>query len=123
LWVSKESVALQDGDRKSDETNQEIERHSMARYITLLRFTEQGAKELKTSTNRAHSFDKTAAKAGVKIEGQYWTLGAYDGVLILSADSETKVLRCLSQLASQGKVRTETMQAFIDKEFERIVGK
>ena len=95
----------------------------MARYITLLRFTEQGAKNFKASTNRAHTFDTIAAKAGVKIEGQYWTLGAYDGVLILSADSETKVLRCLGQLASQGKVRTETMQAFIDKEFEKIVEK
>ena len=59
---------------------------------------------------------------GVKIEGQFWTLGAYDGVLILSADSEQKVLHCLSQLAGLGNVRTETMQAFIDKEFEEIVG-
>jgi len=94
----------------------------MARYISLLRFTEQGAKDLKASTNRAHTFDKIAAQAGVKIEGQYWTLGAYDGVLILNADSEQKVLQCLSKLASQGNVRTETMQALIDKEFEAIAG-
>jgi uncharacterized protein with GYD domain len=102
---------------------EEIERHIMARYISLLRFTEAGAKNLKKSTNRAHTFDKIAAQAGVKIEGQYWTLGAYDGVLILDADSEQKVLRCLSQLASQGNVRSETMQTFIDKEFDAIVGK
>jgi len=95
----------------------------MAKYISLLRFTEQGAKNLKESSNRAHHFDQIAAKAGVKIEGQYWTLGAYDGVLIISADSEQKALRCLSQLASQGNVRTETMQAFIDKEFDEIVGR
>jgi uncharacterized protein with GYD domain len=109
--------------QKMQRTDEEIKRNIMARYITLLRFTEQGAKDLKGSTNRAHTFDKIAAKAGVKIAGQYWTLGSYDGVLILSADSEAKVLRCLSQLASQGKVRTETMQAFIDKEFDEIVGK
>jgi uncharacterized protein with GYD domain len=95
----------------------------MAKYISLLRFTVQGAKDLKKSTNRAHSFDKIAAKAGVKIEGQYWTLGAYDGVLIISADSEQKALRCLSQLASEGNVRTETMQAFMDKEFDAIMGR
>jgi uncharacterized protein with GYD domain len=103
--------------------DEEKERYIMARYISLLRFTEQGAKNLKKSTNRAHTFDKIAAQAGVKIEGQYWTLGAYDGVLILDADSEQKVLRCLSQLASQGNVRSETMQTFIDKEFDEIVGK
>ena len=95
----------------------------MARYISLLRFTEQGAKNLKKSTSRAHNFDEIAAKAGVKIEGQYWTMGTYDGVLIISADSEQKVLHCLGLLAAQGNVRTETMQAFIYKEFDQIVGR
>jgi uncharacterized protein with GYD domain len=93
----------------------------MARYISLLRFTEQGAKNMKKSTTRAHDFDKVAAKAGVKVEGQYWTMGKYDGVLILSADSEEKVLHMLTLLAALGNVRTNTMQAFVDKEFDAIV--
>ena len=95
----------------------------MARYITLIKFTEQGAKNIKKSTDRAHSFDKAADKAGVKIEGQYWTMGAYDGVLIISADDESKALHCLTELAGSGAVRTETMQAFIDEEFDEIVGR
>ena len=94
----------------------------MARYISLLRFTEQGAKNVKKSTSRAHQFDKMAAKAGVKVEGQYWTMGKYDGVLIVSADSEQKVLHLLTSLASLGNVRTATMQAFEDKEFDAIAG-
>jgi uncharacterized protein with GYD domain len=94
----------------------------MARYISLLRFTEQGAKNVKKSTARAHAFDKLAAKARVKVEGQYWTMGKYDGVLILSADSETKVLHLLTMLASLGNVRTATMQAFSDGEFDAIAG-
>ena len=95
----------------------------MARYISLLRFTEQGAKNIKKSTNRAHDFDKVAAKAGVKVEGQYWTMGKYDGVLIVSADSEDKVLHMLTLLAALGNVRTNTMHAFVDKEFDAIAGK
>ena len=95
----------------------------MARYISLLRFTEQGAKNINKSTTRAHDFDKVAAKAGVKVEGQYWTMGKYDGVLILSADSEEKVLHMLTLLAALGNVRTNTMQAFVDKEFDAIVGR
>lgn len=94
----------------------------MASYISLLRFTEQGAKNLKKSTSRARAFDKLAAKAGVKVEGQYWTMGSYDGVLILSADSEQKVLHLLSALAAMGNVRTATMQAFSDKQFDAIIG-
>ena len=95
----------------------------MARYVSLLRFTEQGAKNIDKSTNRAHNFDKIAAKTGVKIEGQYWTMGAYDGVLIISSDSEAEALHCLTQLAAEGNVRTETMMAFVDKEFDAFVGK
>ena len=93
----------------------------MARYIALLKFTEQGSKNITKSTARAHQFDKLAAKSGVKVEGQFWTLGRYDGVLILSANSAEKVLHLLATLASLGNVRTETLQAFTDREFDSIL--
>lgn len=93
----------------------------MARYIALLNFTAQGAKNIKKSTARAHQFDKLAAKSGVKVEGQFWTLGRYDGVLILSADDSRKVLHLLAALASLGNVRTQTLQTFTDNEFDQIV--
>lgn len=91
----------------------------MARYVSLLRFTEQGARALEKSAARAENFRKTAAKAGVSIEAQLWTAGACDGVLVLSGD-ESKVLRCLAQLASQGNVRTETLRAFDAAEFRNL---
>ena len=94
----------------------------MTRYIALLKFTEQGAKNIRKSTARAHAFDKLAAKAGVKVEGQYWTTGRFDGVIVLSANDERKVLHVLASLAELGNVRTQTMQAFVDKEFDKIVG-
>jgi uncharacterized protein with GYD domain len=89
----------------------------MTRYITLLRFTEQGAKNIKDSPSRAHAFKEEATKAGVKVEGQYWTIGAYDGALVLSADDESKILNVLTALASRGYVRTETLRAFDESEF------
>jgi len=95
----------------------------MPRYLSLIKFTEQGAKNLMQSTARAAAFRNAAEKSGVKIEGQYWTVGAYDGALILRADDEQKALRCLTELAAHGNVRTETMQAFIDTEFGAIVGR
>lgn len=94
----------------------------MARYIALLRFTAEGSKNIKHSTKRAHHFDKAAEKAGVKIESQYWTMGAYDGILIIKADSEKKALHWLTELAATGAVHTKTLQAFTAKEFDDIVG-
>ncbi len=94
----------------------------MTRYISLIRFTEKGARGIKQSAARGAAFQKLAAKAGVKVEAEYWTAGAYDGVLIISANTSERALRCLTQLAALGNVKTETMQTFDAKEFQAIVG-
>lgn len=94
----------------------------MARYITLIRFTDQGARAIKKSAARASAFRKAAERAGITVETQHWTTGAYDGVLILSGD-ETKVLHCLTELAAAGNVRPETMRAFDAKEFGALTGR
>jgi len=93
----------------------------MARYVSLIRFTEQGARTLKGSAARALTFRSAAEKAGVAVEAQLWTAGSCDGVLILSGD-EAKILCCLTELASAGNVRTETLRAFDAAEFKGITG-
>jgi uncharacterized protein with GYD domain len=93
----------------------------MRRYVILIRFTEQGAKGLKKSTERARAFKDAATKAGVKVEAQYWTLGSVDGVVIVSADTEARALKPVTALASAGNVKTETLQALTDDEFDEIV--
>ncbi|HET6407215.1 MAG TPA: GYD domain-containing protein [Chthoniobacteraceae bacterium] len=89
----------------------------MTKYLVLLRFTEQGIKGIKDSASRAHAFKEEAERSGVTVEGQYWTVGAYDGALILSSDDESKVLKTLTGLASKGNVHTETLRAFDEREF------
>ena len=93
----------------------------MATYISLMSFTDQGARNVKQSPARAKSFRGSVEKDGVKVLGQYWTAGAYDAVLILQAESEVKVLRCLAALAALGNVRTHSLRAFDAKEFAAIV--
>ncbi len=89
----------------------------MFRYITLLHFTPQGLKNIKRSGARAATFRAAAAKAGVTVEAQYWTIGSSDGVLIFSAKEEANVLRCLAALSAAGNVRTETLRSFDANEF------
>ena len=91
-------------------------------YVSLLRFTEKGAAGIKDSTHRAEAFDRAAEASGVQIVAQYWTIGAYDGVLILEAESEKHALHCLYELTATGAVKPETMRAFDAEEFETIVG-
>lgn len=92
----------------------------MPRYISLLKFTEKGAQGIKGSPDRAQKFNQAAEKTGVKIEGQYWSIGRFDGVLILSAPKPEQALRCLADLASGGYVKTQTMQAFNAEEFDAL---
>ncbi len=95
----------------------------MTRYAILIRFTQQGAKAIKKSPARAVAFSNAAAKAGVKVEAQLWTTGAYDGLLILSTDTEARVLNLVAGLVAAGNVSTETLRAFDAKEFAAIVGR
>ena len=95
----------------------------MPKYVSLIRFTDQGARGVKNSTTRAQAFAQAAAKAGVRVEAQYWTLGSYDGILILDADTEQKALRCLAELESKGAVRANTMPAFDARQFRALTGR
>ncbi|MDO8544436.1 MAG: GYD domain-containing protein [Opitutaceae bacterium] len=62
----------------------------MTRYVTLIRFTDQGARTLGKSSGRALAFRQAAEKEGVKVETQLWTAGSCDGVLILSGDEKKR---------------------------------
>jgi uncharacterized protein with GYD domain len=93
----------------------------MARYVTLLRFTDQGARNIKKSADRALAFKQDVEKRGLVVELQLWTVGRCDGVLILSGEQKA-ILGALTSLASLGNVRTETLQAFNGDELKAIAG-
>ena len=92
----------------------------MARYVCLIRFSQQGIRSVKQSPARAAAFRKAAEKSGVKVESQLWTAGVYDGVIILNGD-EKKVLGALTRLAALGNVQTNSMPAFDAAEFAAVV--
>lgn len=84
----------------------------MATFIVLLDYTDQGIRELRDSPQRADAFNAFAGRAGVKIVGQYWTIGSHDGVLIMEAPSEEVAASVLLHLGEVGNVRTTTLRAF-----------
>jgi uncharacterized protein with GYD domain len=94
----------------------------MATFITTLHFTEQGVKGARSTCERAAAFKAAAEKLGVQVKGQYWTLGAFDGLLVLEAADEAKATAALLHLGSLGNVRTQTARAFDAAEMQRIVG-
>jgi uncharacterized protein with GYD domain len=94
----------------------------MPTFITTLHFTEQGIKAIPDTCNRAAAFKTAAKKMGVKVAGMYWTLGAFDGVIVLEAPDEETVTAVLLHLGSLGSIRTQTVRAFDAAEMQKILG-
>ena len=95
----------------------------MATFICTIKFTEQGIKDIKDTCKRANAVKAAAKKMGVKIVEIYWTLGRFDGVLILDAPDEETVTALLLQIASLGNVKTQTARAYKATEMEKILAK
>jgi uncharacterized protein with GYD domain len=95
----------------------------MATFITTVQLTEQGVKAARDSCERAAAFKAAAEKLGVRVTAQYWTLGAFDGLIVCEAPDEATVAAALLQLGSLGNVRTQTTRAFDAAEMQRILGR
>ena len=94
----------------------------MATFITTVQFTEQGIKAVRDTCERAAAFKATAKKLGVKVTGQYWTLGAFDGVIVCEAPDEATATAALLHLGTLGNMRTQTARAFDAAEMQKILG-
>ena len=93
----------------------------MATFITTLHFTEQGVKAVGDTCERAAAFKAMAKKMGVKVTGLYWTLGAFDGVIVFEAPDEARATAALLHLGSLGSLRTQTARAFDAAEMRKIL--
>ena len=94
----------------------------MATYITLIRYTQKGAEQAKTGPARLEEGKKRAKERGGEIKAFYLTMGQYDAVLITEAPNDEAQAVGVLQAASMGFVRTETMRAFTEAEYKKIVG-
>jgi uncharacterized protein with GYD domain len=52
----------------------------------------------------------------------YLTIGQYDAVAIVELPGDEALAKVALALASQGNVRTETLRAFKEDEYRKIIG-
>jgi uncharacterized protein with GYD domain len=95
----------------------------MQTYIFLVRFTEQGMRNIKDTVNRADAFKKMAAKAGVTIKVLCWTIGRYDVIAVFEAPDDQSAAALSFSVSSLGSVRTEILRAFSFEEMSGILAK
>ena len=95
----------------------------MATFVSTIRFTEQGIKAIKETTKRAASIKAAAKKMGVKVNNIFWTLGAFDGLLIFEAPDDETATAFMLHLGMKGNVQTTTARAFTAAEIDGILAK
>jgi uncharacterized protein with GYD domain len=94
----------------------------MPTYITLMRWTSQGAKSVKESPARLDAARKAFKAAGVTLKDFYMVTGRYDMVIISEAPDDVTLAKATLSVASHGNVQTETLRAFSEKEYRGILG-
>ena len=95
----------------------------MAKYVSLLQFTDQGIRNVRDSIKRAAAATAEAEKMGVKVTDAFWTMGAYDVVLLLDAPDDETISAFFLKVGSLGNVKSQTMRAFRREEMESILAK
>lgn len=93
----------------------------MPTFISLLKFTQQGESTVKDTCKRAAAFRAGAAKRGVTVKGIYWTMGEYDGVLLIEAPDDETATAALLSVGVKGNVSTHTLRAFNEDEMPAIL--
>lgn len=95
----------------------------MATFITTIKFTEQGIKNVKDTCKRAEAAKAAAKKMGAKVTEIFWTLGPSDLVIIFDAPDEETATALMLQIGSLGNVQTQTARAYNAAEMEKILKK
>jgi uncharacterized protein with GYD domain len=94
----------------------------MPTYISLLRWTQQGAANVKDSPKRLDAGREAFKKIGVEIKDTYLLMGRYDLLCVIEGPDDDTVARALLSLGSQGNVQTETMKAWNEDQYRKITG-
>ena len=93
----------------------------MPTYIALLKWTQQGVGNVKASPKRLDAGRKAFKKAGAEIKDTWLTMGRYDLVCVIDAPNDETYARLMLQLGSAGNVQSETLKAFSEDQYRKII--
>ena len=93
----------------------------MATYISLLKYTQKGAESIKQVPARIEAARQAAKTVGADIKQIYLVMGRYDVVVVSEAPDDETAAKLALATGMQGNVQSETLRAFSESEFKRIV--
>jgi len=95
----------------------------MASYVGLIQFADQGIRNIKDTVKRGDAAMAEAEKMGMKVVEEFWTMGAYDAVVLFDAPDDETMSAFMLKIGSLGNVKSQTMRAFRRNEMEEVLAK
>jgi len=93
----------------------------MPTYISLVSFTQKGIEDIKESPGRLDKVKQAFKAMGGELKEFYLVMGRYDAVVIAEAPDEEAGAKLILTIAAGGTVRTETLRAFPEDEYRKII--
>jgi len=95
--------------------------NKMASYVSLLRFTEKGIANIKEGPSRLDLAEKSFQAFGAELKEFFLVMGTYDAIVIFEGPDDETATKLSMAIGSQGNVRIETLRAFTQDEYRRII--
>jgi uncharacterized protein with GYD domain len=95
----------------------------MANYVCLIQLKDQGIRNIQDTVKRGDAAIAEAQKMGMKIVEEFWTMGAYDAVVVVEAPDDETVSAFMLKVGSLGNIKGQTLRAFRRNEMEAILAK
>ena len=93
----------------------------MATYITLLKFTQKGAEDIRGGPARLDKAKKLFSSMGAEMKAFYLVMGEYDAISITEEPDDATAAKLRLAIGAQGNVSTETLRAFTEDEYRDII--
>ena len=91
-------------------------------YLMLLRYTQTGIQNIKESPGSQEAAARQLARSlGGEIKAAYLTMGRYDSAVIFEAPDDETVAKFALAVGSRGAVSTETLRAFPEDDYRKII--
>jgi uncharacterized protein with GYD domain len=90
-------------------------------YVTLIKWTDQGRKDVASLPDRVGAVAKRLEAAGGRLVGNFVTMGRYDQVAIVEAPNDEAAAKLALGVAGRGNAVTETLRGFTMEEVRKLL--
>ena len=93
----------------------------MPTYISLVRFTDQGMRNIKESPKRLDAAKKAFKAMGGELKQWFLVMGRYDAVVVSEFPDDETARKVDLAVGALGSIRTEGFRAFTEDEYRKLI--